>query len=119
VQGTAAAKPPPRRQNSGSLRLLEFAAQGDVLDKRLFTAIARANGADGNSTALVGTPDQVAESLLDYYDAGATTLLIRGFDPLQDTIDYGRDLLPLVHAEVAKRDGEQERARRQRGLLNT
>jgi len=111
VQGLSAARPAPRRQNSGSLRLLEFAAQGDVLDKRLFTAIARANGADGNSTALVGTPDQVAESLLDYYDAGATTLLIRGFDPLQDAIDYGRDLLPLVHAEVAKRDREQERAK--------
>jgi len=28
----------------------------------------------------VGTAEQVAESLLDYYDAGATTVLIRGFD---------------------------------------
>ncbi|HLF77308.1 MAG TPA: LLM class flavin-dependent oxidoreductase [Dehalococcoidia bacterium] len=106
---TKAAKKPPRNpRNAGSLRLLDFAQQGDVLDKRLFTAIARATGADGNSTALVGTPEQVAESLLDYYDAGATTLLIRGFDPLQDAIDYGRDLLPLVHAEVARRDHSRE-----------
>jgi alkanesulfonate monooxygenase SsuD/methylene tetrahydromethanopterin reductase-like flavin-dependent oxidoreductase (luciferase family) len=36
--------------------------------------IAAATGAAGNTTALVGTPEQVAESLLDYYDAGATTL---------------------------------------------
>jgi len=35
----------------------------------------------------VGTPEQVAESLLDYYDAGVTTLLMRGFNPLQDAID--------------------------------
>jgi alkanesulfonate monooxygenase len=103
----ATGKPARDPRNAGSLRLLDFAKQGDVLDKRLFTAIARANGADGNSTALVGTPDQVAESLLDYYDAGATTLLIRGFDPFQDAIDYGRELLPIVHTEVARRDASQ------------
>ena len=103
----ASTQPPRDPKNTGSLRLLQFAQQGDVLDKRLFTAIARATGADGNSTALVGTPDQVAESLLDYYDAGASILLIRGFDPLQDAIDYGRDLIPIVRAEVARRDRAQ------------
>jgi alkanesulfonate monooxygenase len=45
----------------------------------------------------------VAESLLDYYDAGITTFLIRGFDPLEDALQYGRDLIPLVRAEVARR----------------
>ena len=95
---------PRAGQSVGSQRLLQFAAEGDVLDKRLFTAIARATGAAGSSTALVGTPDQVAESLLDYVDIGADILLIRGFDPYQDAIDYGRDLLPIVHAEVKKRD---------------
>jgi alkanesulfonate monooxygenase len=32
-----------------------------------------------------------------------STLLIRGFDPLQDAVDYGRHLLPLVRAELARR----------------
>ena len=41
---------------------------------------------------------------VDYYDAGATTLLIRGFDPLNDALEYGRELIPLVRAEVARRD---------------
>ena len=91
----------------GSKRLLDFAAQQDLYDKRLWTPIAAATGAAGNSTALVGTPDQVAESLLDYYDAGATTLLIRGFAPLQDAIDYGRDIIPRVKAAVAQRDHAQ------------
>ena len=45
-----------------------------------------------------GTPEQVAESLLDYYDLGVTTLLIRGFDPLADAVEYGRELIPLVRA---------------------
>jgi alkanesulfonate monooxygenase SsuD/methylene tetrahydromethanopterin reductase-like flavin-dependent oxidoreductase (luciferase family) len=46
-------------------------------------------GAQGNSTALVGTPEQVVDALLDYHDLGVTTFLIRGFDPLEDAIRYG------------------------------
>ena len=64
-------------------------------------------GADGNSTALVGTPDTVAQALLDYVDLGVSTLLIRGYDPLEDATDYGRELIPLVRAEVARRDAAQ------------
>jgi alkanesulfonate monooxygenase len=85
---------------------VEFASQAEIHDKRLWTPIAAAMGGAGNTTALVGTPEQVAESLLDYYDIGVTTLLIRGFDPLNDAVDYGRELIPLVRAEVARRDRE-------------
>jgi len=53
--------------------------------------------------ALVGTPEQVAEALLDYYDLGVTTFLIRGFDPLEDAIDYGRDLIPLTRKLIEER----------------
>jgi alkanesulfonate monooxygenase len=87
----------------GSQRLLAAAAQGSRLDKRLWTAIAEATGARGNTTALVGTAAQVADALLDYYDLGVTTFLIRGFDPLEDAIDYGRSLLPLTRQLVAER----------------
>jgi alkanesulfonate monooxygenase len=96
--------------NEGSKRLLAAAAQGERLDKRLWTGIAGLTGAQGNTTALVGTPDQVAEALLDYYDLGITTFLIRGFDPIEDAFRYGRDLLPRVRALVAGRDAEISRA---------
>ena len=76
---------------------------GELHDKRLWMPIAAATGAAGNTSALVGTPEQVAEALLDYCDAGVTTLLIRGFAPFQDAIDYGRELIPLVRAELAQR----------------
>lgn len=89
--------------NTGSQRLLAAAAQGLRLDKRLWTGIAALTGAKGNSTALVGTPEQVADALLDYYDLGITTFLIRGFDPLDDAIDYGRELIPLTRRLVAGR----------------
>jgi len=88
----------------GSQRLLDFAAQQEIFDKRLWMPIAAATGAGGNTTALVGTPEQVAESLLDYHDAGIGTILIRGFRPLEDALEYGREVLPLVRAEVAHRD---------------
>jgi alkanesulfonate monooxygenase len=60
-------------------------------------------GARGNSTSLVGTPEQVADALADYYDLGITTFLIRGFDPLEDAVDYGRKLIPLTRALIAER----------------
>jgi alkanesulfonate monooxygenase len=91
-------------QAVGSQRLLSVAERGEVHDKRLWTAIAAAVGAYGNTTALVGTPDQVAESILDYYDAGVGTILIRGFEPLDDAIEYGKELIPTLRAEVAKRE---------------
>jgi alkanesulfonate monooxygenase len=87
-------KTPPA--NVGSQRLLETAAQG--------AEIAALTGAKGNSTSLVGTPDQVVESMLAYSDLGVTTFLIRGFYPLQDAIEYGREIIPRVRAEIARRD---------------
>ncbi|WP_091743228.1 LLM class flavin-dependent oxidoreductase [Phenylobacterium immobile] len=90
--------------NAGSQRLLEAAANGKRLDKRLWTGVAALTGASGNSTGLVGTPEQVADALLDYYDLGVTHFLIRGFDPLEDAVGYGRDLIPLVKDLVAERD---------------
>jgi alkanesulfonate monooxygenase len=95
---------PGQPPNEGSRRLLAAAAQGARLDKRLWTEIAALTGASGNSTSLVGTPDQVAEAMLDYYDLGVSIFLIRGFDPLEDAFHYGRDLLPRVRAQVAERE---------------
>ena len=91
-----------------ALPLLAAAAQGDVVDKRLFTAIARLTGARGNTTALVGAPAQVADALLDYYDLGVTSFLIRGFDPLEDAIEYGRELIPLVREQTVQRHREAQ-----------
>jgi alkanesulfonate monooxygenase len=96
-------------ENRGSQRLLAAAAKGELHDRALWTPLASATGAAGNSTALVGTPEVVAQALLDYIDLGVTTILIRGYDPYDDAIDYGRYLLPLVRAEVARRDQQQER----------
>jgi alkanesulfonate monooxygenase len=103
VRGSAALGPAvDAPQNVGSQRLLAAASLGDRPEGRLYTAIAAATGARGNTTALVGTPQQVAEEFLAYHALGVTTFLIRGFDPLEDAIGYGRSLLPVTRRLVAE-----------------
>ena len=53
----------------------------------------------------------MAAALLDYYDLGITLLSARGYDIYDDAIDFGRYVIPLVRAEVARRDAADARAR--------
>ena len=94
-------------ENIGSQRLLAAAEAGDVHDTCLWMELAAATGARGNSTALVGTPDTVAAALLEYYKLGATSLLIRGYDPRPDAVHYGRELIPRIRELVAAYDTEK------------
>lgn len=96
--------PAPQRQNVGSTRLLRAAAEAEVHDTCLWTPLAAATGAQGNSTALVGSPETVAKAMLEYYKLGATTLLIRGYDPRPDAVRYGEELIPRVRELVADHD---------------
>jgi alkanesulfonate monooxygenase len=105
--GGGVERAPVMPESEGSTRLRAIAAEKEIHDKRLWTGVARATTAPGNSTALVGTPEQIVDSILDYYDVGITTLLIRGFDAYGDTIEYGKELIPLLRSEVARRDAER------------
>ncbi|MGO1835340.1 MAG: LLM class flavin-dependent oxidoreductase, partial [Actinomycetaceae bacterium] len=93
-----------RPQNVGSQRLLDIAARGELHDRALWTPTATATNAQGASTALVGTPETVAAAILDYVDLGADLISIRGYDNINDAIDYGREILPLVREGVAERE---------------
>src|SRR5580693_501191 len=96
--------PAPKRQNAGSQRLLQAAAEAEVHDTCLWTSLAVATGASGNSTALVGTPETVAKAMFQYYKLGATSLLIRGYDPRPDAVSYGEELIPRIRELVADYD---------------
>ncbi len=88
----------------GRKRLIDMSSESDVFDERLWVKVANLTGAAGNSTALVGTPEQVAEAMLGYYDLGISAFILKGFDPLEDAVDYGKRLLPLVREGAALRD---------------
>lgn len=94
-------------QNTGSQRLIAIAEAGERYDRALWTPTAAATGGAGNSNALVGTPETVAQALLDYYDLGVDILSARGYDLLDDAVDFGRYVIPLVREEVAKRDADR------------
>jgi alkanesulfonate monooxygenase len=94
-------------ENAGSQRLLAVAEQGERHDRALWTVTAKATGGAGNSTALVGTPETVAAALMDYYDLGVRILSARGYDLLEDAREFGREVIPLVRAEVARRDAAE------------
>jgi len=89
--------------NAGK-RLMRFAMESDVHDGRLWMPIARATGAVGNTSCLVGTAEQVAEALLRYYRLGVSSFLIRGFDPQNDTVEFGRELIPRIKDGAAEID---------------
>ncbi|PPG52478.1 alkanesulfonate monooxygenase [Rathayibacter sp. AY2B3] len=116
LQGRSAATADPRKglwvqtpdangpANVGSQRLLDIARRKDLHDRALWTPTATATGAQGASTALVGTPETVAAAILDYVDLGADLISIRGYDNLNDAVDYGRHIIPLVREELAHRE---------------
>ena len=84
--------------------MLSAAAAAEVHDTRLWLKPAKATGARGNSTALAGAPDTVAKALRPYYKLGAGSLLIRGYEPLDDAEECGAELIPLVGKLVAETD---------------
>lgn len=93
--------------NVGSQRLLEIAKRGDVQDRALWYPTVTATNASGASTALVGSAETIAASLLDYVDLGADLISIRGYDNYNDVVDYGRYVLPLVRKGLAERAAAQ------------
>ena len=101
---------PPQPGNHSSERLLSYAARGDVHDERLWMGIARATGAPGNTSCLVGTPEQVAGAVLRYYRLGIPSFLLRGFENPDDTVAIGRDLIPLIRAGAAEIDRQAQAA---------
>ncbi|EPE06811.1 alkanesulfonate monooxygenase [Ophiostoma piceae UAMH 11346] len=90
-------------QNVGSQRLLAIAKRGAVQDRCLWYPTVTATNARGASTALVGSPETLVASILDYVDLGCDLISIRGYDNLNDAVDYGRYILPGVRSELANR----------------
>jgi alkanesulfonate monooxygenase len=85
-------------------RQFAFAQEKEVHDERLWMGITKATGALGNTSCLVGTAEQVADAILRYYRLGVTSFLMRGFDPLADATEFGRDLIPRIKAGALEID---------------
>jgi len=102
---------PTRALDASAERLVDIASRGDVHDERLWMPVAALAGGRGNSTCLVGTPEQVAQAMLKYYRLGITSFLIRGFDPVADVTEFGRELIPRLKSGALDIDREQSNQR--------
>jgi alkanesulfonate monooxygenase len=87
-------------------RQFGFAQEKDVHDERLWMGITKATGALGNTSCLVGTAEQVADAILGYYRLGISSFLMRGFDPVADATEFGRELIPRIKAGAIEIDKE-------------
>ena len=84
---------------SGLNRLANLADGSDVVDKRLWMGAMKASQSFATPIippVLVGTPEQVADAVGDYYDLGITGFLMTGFDALRDIPLFGAELNPLL-----------------------
>ncbi|OWT61707.1 alkanesulfonate monooxygenase [Candidimonas nitroreducens] len=98
---------PKEARDRSAQRMLDAASRSDIHDERLWMGAARVSGARGNSSCLVGTPRQVAEAMLKYYRLGIESFLIRGFDPVNDTKEFGKELIPLLKEGALQVDREK------------
>lgn len=97
-------------ESAGAQRARAYATASERYDRALWTGFTRATGGLGPASAgLVGTPETVAAAILDYIDAGASVVSIKGYDTLADVIDYGKHVLPLVRQELAHREATGQR----------
>jgi alkanesulfonate monooxygenase len=93
-----------RGTSGGAQRQIEINGRGDRFDRALYMGTSEAIGFDTDSVSLVGSPETIIASLLDYYDLGVTTFLTRGYYPLYDAVEYGRYIISAVREEVKKRE---------------
>lgn len=95
---------------AGNAQLDKLAEGPDWVGKHLWAGTTKASRNFTTLTvppALVGTPEQVADALLDYYRLGISGFLIRGFDLRGDIEKFGEALIPCLRKGAAEIDAER------------
>ena len=82
-------------------RVRELAATGDVIEKNLFTGITKVR--PGAGIAVVGTPEQCADTLQNFIDLGCHSFCLSGYLHDEEAERFGKWVMPLL------RDRNRER----------
>jgi alkanesulfonate monooxygenase len=85
-----------RRSDAVSMREAFDMAQDEWLTPRLWTGLVRVLGA--TSLCLLGTPEDVAEGLLEFRDAGVSQFILSSWAGVEELRRFGTEVLPLVRA---------------------
>lgn len=81
---------------AGQQRLLDLHARGEVLDSNLYTAPGKYGGGGAGTTWLVGSAQEVAQSLRHYQALGITHFILSDTPYASEAVRQGDRLLPLL-----------------------
>ncbi|WP_229403338.1 LLM class flavin-dependent oxidoreductase [Micromonospora okii] len=98
ARGTGSARDQNWQTAVGQRRLLDLAARGEVLDDNLYTAPGRYGGGGAGTTWLVGSAQDVANSLRRYQRLGISHFVLSDTPYLREITRQGDQLLPLLRA---------------------
>ena len=82
-------------------RVRELAATGDVIERNLFTGITKVR--PGAGIAVVGTPEQCAETLQDFIDLGCHSFCLSGYLHDEEAERFGKWIMPILRQRNRER----------------
>ena len=87
--------------SEANLRVRELAATGEVIERNLFTGITRVR--PGAGIAVVGTPEQCAETLQDFIDLGCHSFCLSGYLHDEEAERFGKWVMPILRERNRER----------------
>jgi len=85
--------------DSVAMRTTHALAETEWLTPNIWTGLVRTHGAP--TMALVGSPDDVAEELMEYRRAGVTQFILSGWPKMDEMLWFGREIIPRVREREA------------------
>jgi alkanesulfonate monooxygenase len=82
-------------------RVRELAATGEVIEKNLFTGITRVR--PGAGIAVVGTPEQCADTLQNFIDIGCHSFCLSGYLHDEEAERFGKWVMPILRERNRER----------------
>ena len=85
--------------DSVSMNRTYQAAEREWLTRSLWTGAVRVFGS--SSLVLVGSPEDIADALFEYREAGVTQFIFSGWPKLEEMRIFGREVMPLLRGAPA------------------
>lgn len=89
-----------RKSDSVNVRsTYELGGRTEWLRPWLWTGAVRTHGAP--CIAAVGSPEEIADGLMEFIEAGVTQFILAGWPKLEEMIFFGAEVLPLIRKKEA------------------
>ncbi len=85
-----------QKTDSVSIKQVYKLSSKEWLTPWLWTGAVKTDGAPAIS--FVGTPEEIAQAIMDYKKAGVTQYILSGWPKLEEMVIFGEQVIPLVRA---------------------